>query len=152
MRRLFFILLAAVGIAALSAAVGTARAGEDRELVKMPAMMQEHMLASMRDHLMTLGEIFADLTVENFDAAAKAAETRLGLSSFALHDSAHMAAFMPKPMQDAGTELHKAASRFAIVAQEADVERSYESMKKLNGALAEMVSSCNACHVGYRIR
>ena len=152
MRGISALVTATVGLFGILTAGGSARAGDDRELVKMPAMMQEHLLASMRDHLLVIGGILDDLKAEKFDAAAKAAEARLGLSSFGLHDSAHMAAFMPKPMQDAGTELHKAASRFALVAQEADVERSYESMTKLSGALAEMVSSCNACHVGYRIR
>ncbi len=151
MRRSIPILLAAVAASGLLAS-GGARAGDERELVRMPSMMQEHLLASMSDHLIVLGGILVDLTAERFDDAGKAAEARLGLSSFGLHDSAHMAAFMPKPMQEAGRELHRAASRFAIVAQEADVERSYESMKKVSGALAEMVAACNACHVGYRIR
>lgn len=151
MRRTIRVLFAAVATAGFLAS-GGARAGDERELVRMPSMMQEHLLASMRDHLIVLGGILADLTAERFDDAAKSAEARLGLSSFGLHDSAHMAAFMPKPMQEAGSELHRAASRFAIVAKEVDVERSYDSMKKLNGALTEMVAACNACHVGYRIR
>ena len=142
----------AVGLIAVLASTGSSRAGDDRELVKMPAMMQEHMLASMRGHLLTVGEITADLAAEKYDAAGKVAEERLGLSSFDLHGASHMAPYMPKPMQEAGTSLHKAASRFAIAAADADVDPSYESMKKLHIALNDMLSACNACHSGYRIR
>lgn len=133
-------------------AAGSGHAAETRELVKMPANMQEHMLTSMRDHLATLGEITADLAAEKYEAAGKLAEARLGLSSFDQHGAAHMAPYMPKPMQEAGSALHKASSRFAIAAQDADVERSYASMKMLHAALDEMLSACNACHSGYRIR
>lgn len=149
MRKAFTIVIA---LTAVLASTGSSRAADDRELVKMPAMMQEHMLASMRDHLLTLGEITADLAAEKYDAAGKLAEERLGLSSFELHGASHMAGFMPKPMQEAGTALHKASSRFAIAAQDADVDRSYESMKKLHIALNDMLSACNACHSGYRLR
>lgn len=149
MRKAFTIV---IGLIAILAYAGPSRAGDDRELVKMPAMMQEHMLASMRDHLLTVGEITADLAAEKYDAAGKVAEERLGLSSFDLHGASHMAPYMPKPMQEAGTSLHKAASRFALAAADADVDPSYESMKKLHIALNDMLSACNACHSGYRIR
>ena len=142
----------ACGLLALLAFTGPTRADDGRQLVRMPPMMQQHMLASMRDHLATLGEIIADMAAEKYDAAGKVAEERLGLSSFELHDAAHMAPYMPKPMQEAGTALHKAASRFALAAQDADVDRSYESMKTLHVALNDMLSACNACHSGYRIR
>ena len=86
------------------AAVGRRRAGrlssDSRELVRLPPPMQEHMLGNMRDHLVTLNEIVGDLADGKFDAAAKVSEQRLGMSSLSLHDAAHMAPFMPKPMQD----------------------------------------------------
>ena len=52
---------------------------------------------------------------------------------------------MPKGMQDAGTAMHKAASRFALKAQEGEVLPAYK-------ALNEVTSACVACHAGYRIR
>lgn len=148
MKRLLSAALAAFGMFA----AGTAGAAEDRELVKMPPMMQEHMLASMRDHLQVLNDMLAAIAAENYVDAAKVAEERLGMSSFPLHDSARMAAFMPKGMQEAGTALHRAASRFAIAATDMDVDRSYGGMTKLTGAISEMTAACNACHAGYRIR
>lgn len=131
---------------------GAAHAADSRELVTMPAMMQEHMLESMRDHLVALNEILANVSAEKFDEASMVAEERLGMSSFQLHGASHMAPYMPKPMQEAGGALHRAASRFAIAAKDADIDRSYPAMKTLMGALGEMTSACNACHVSYRIR
>lgn len=127
-------------------------AAEERELVRMPAMMQEHMLTSMRDHLDVLNEVLADLAAERFTDAGRVAETRLGTSSFGQHDAAHMAPYMPKGMQEAGTALHRAASRFALAAEETDLDRSYKGMTTLTGALSEMTAACSACHTGYRIR
>ncbi|MBF0128449.1 MAG: hypothetical protein HQL33_00500 [Alphaproteobacteria bacterium] len=139
-------------VLAATLAATSARAADGRELVAMPPMMQEHMLASMRDHLVVLNEILADLAEEKYAEAAKVAEARLGMSSFGLHGASHMAPHMPKGMREAGESLHRAASRFALLAQEADVERSYAAMRKLTGALGEMTTACAACHAGYRIR
>jgi hypothetical protein len=53
------------------------------------------------------------------DIAAKIAESRLGMSSLSLHGAAEIAKYMPQGMQNAGTAMHHAASRFAIAAQDA---------------------------------
>lgn len=126
--------------------------GDRRELVQLPAPMQEHMLANMRDHLATLNEITGDLADGKLDAAAKLLEQRLGMSSLSLHDAAHMAPYMPQPMQDIGTSMHRAASRLAITIQDADVAPSAEAMAKVHRGLHEVTSACVACHAGYRIR
>lgn len=52
-----------------------------------------------------------------FDKAASIAETRLGMRSLALHGAAHIAPLMPQGMQDIGTQMHRAASRFAADAR-----------------------------------
>jgi len=145
-------LLSAALLAGAMSAAGAASAADTRQLVEMPPQMQEHMLASMRDHLEVLNQILDDLSAERYDAAAKRAEERLGMSSFGLHGAGHMAPYMPKGMQQAGSELHRAASRFALAAQEADIDRSYAKLRSLNGAVAEMTTACTACHAGYRIR
>lgn len=133
-------------------APGAGVAQDLRELVRLPAPMQEHMLGNMRDHLMTLNEIIGDLADNKFDEAAKLAEQRLGMSSLALHDAAHMAPFMPKQMQDLGTSMHHAASRLAIVLQDAAVTQSNESRRDVERALHEVTSACTGCHASYRIR
>ena len=130
-----------------------AGAPEDpRELVRLPEPMQEHMLGNMRDHLATLNEIIGDVAEGKFDAAAKLAEQRLGMSSLGLHDAAHMAPFMPKPMQDVGTSMHRAASRLVITLQDASVSPTFDTMRDVNRGLHEITTACTACHASYRIR
>ena len=124
----------------------TAGAEKDsRQFVQMPDMMQQHMLSNMRDHLVSLNEILVSLANDEPDHAADIAESRLGMSSLKLHGASRMAKFMPAGMQQAGTAMHHAASRFALRAQEWDAGSACK-------ALAELTSACVACHSGYRIR
>lgn len=142
--------LYAVAIAA--ALFGAAKAQDSREAVKLPPMMREHMLGNMRDHLLTLDRILGAVADGKFDAAAKLAESRLGMSSLTFHDAEHMAPFMPKPMQDMGTAMHRAASRLVIVLQDAAVTPSAESMRKVTGALHDVTTACTSCHAAYRLQ
>jgi hypothetical protein len=135
-----------------SAPPGAGAAQDSRELVRLPEPMQEHMLGNMRDHLATLNEIIGDIADNKLDAAAKLAEQRLGMSSLALHDAAHLAPFMPQPMQDMGTSMHHAASRLVMVLQDASITPTVESMRDVNRALHEVTSACAGCHAAYRIR
>ncbi len=121
-------------------------ADEDaRRLVELPAMMQQHMMSNMRDHLAAINEILINMSNGEFDQAADVAESRLGMSSLESHGASHMAGFMPEGMRRAGTDMHRAASRFALKAQEGAALPAYS-------ALAEITSTCVACHSGYRIR
>jgi hypothetical protein len=122
-----------------------------RELVSLPAPMQEHMLANMRDHLTTLNTVIGDIADAKFDAASKLLEERLGMSSLTLHHAAEMAPFFPQPMQDAGTGMHHAASRLAIALQDASVVQTFDSMRQVNAALHEVTSACVGCHTAYRL-
>ncbi len=133
------LLLCSAGVTSLSAA-------EDaRQKVELPEMMQEHMLTNMRDHLVTINKLLILTSKGELEQAAELAESRLGMSSLGSHGASHMAKFMPKGMQQTGTSMHKAASRFARTAQEGDVLESYK-------AIAEITSACVACHSAYRIR
>lgn len=127
-------------------------AADRRDLVRLPEPMQEHMLANMRDHLAAVGEIVGNLAEGKLDAAAKILEQRLGMSSLTQHDAAHLAPYLPQPMQDLGTSMHRAASRLAITIQDADVSPSVEAMAAVNRGLSETLSACNGCHAAYRIR
>jgi hypothetical protein len=131
--------------AALLILAPTAHAEDTRQLVELPEMMQQHMLRNMRDHLVSLDEILALLGQDKLDAAADVAESRLGMSSLDRHGASHMAKFMPENMQEIGTSMHRAASRFAITAQEGSVLPAYR-------ALQDVTASCVACHAAYRIR
>jgi hypothetical protein len=123
----------------------TFAADESRHPVELPQMMQDHMRSNMRDHLATINEILVDLGNGDADAAADLAERRLGMSSLEMHGASHMAKFMPVAMQELGTSMHRAASRFALKAQEGDVLEAYR-------ALSDVTSACVACHAAYRIR
>ena len=121
-------------------------AGDDtREIVQFPEMMQQHMMANMRDHLNAINEILSRLGVGDLETAAQIAEQRLGMSSLESHNASHMAKFMPEGMRQAGTSMHKAASRFALKAEEGELLPAYK-------LLSEITSACVACHAVYRIR
>ena len=126
-----------------------APAADTREFVKFPPELVEHTIANMRDHLLTLQEIDQALANNEPDKAAKIAEQRLGMSSLPLHGAEEVAQYMPKGMQDAGTAMHRAASRFAIEAQNVGVT---DELKPALGALAEVMSACVDCHAGYRLK
>lgn len=136
----------------LAALLGVAHAQDAREGVKLPPMMRAHMLGNMRDHLLALNQILGDVADGRFDDAGKIAESRLGMSSLTFHDAEHMAPFMPKPMQDMGASMHRAASRLVVVLQDASVTPSAESMQKVAGALHAVTTSCAACHAAYRLQ
>lgn len=146
------LLKATIAAAILAGSTGLAVAQDDRQLVRLPEPMQEHMLANMRDHLATLNEIIGDIADGKYDSAAKASEERLGMSSLAAHGAAHLAPFMPQQMQDIGTSMHRAASRLVIVLQNTGTAPSEQSIRAANAALHEVSSACVACHASYRIR
>ena len=56
-----------------------------------------------------------------------------------------MAKFMPEGMRQAGTSMHRAASRFALKAEEGVPLPAYKM-------LAEITSACTVRHSGYRIK
>lgn len=124
-------------------------ADDPRVRVDMPDMMKSHMLANMRDHLLTLSDIQAALSMGQYEQAADLAEKRLGMSSLESHGAAHMAGFMPEGMQAIGTGMHRAASRFAVAAQEAGVTRD---LSRSLSALSDVTRQCVACHAGYRLK
>ena len=144
--------IGAIDSALLAATAGPALAQDARQMVRLPAPMQEHMLANMRDHLATLSDILGDVAQAKYDDAAKLAEQRLGMSSLAAHGAAHLAPFMPQQMQDIGTGMHRAASRLVIVLQNAATSSSEQSVREINAALHEVTSACAACHASYKIR
>lgn len=123
-------------------------AKDTRQAVRLPAAMKTHTLANMRDHLLALQEIQAALAVQEFERAADIAETRIGMSSLALHGAHEVSKYMPQGMRDAGTAMHRGASRFAVAARDAGATGD---LKPVLAALAEFTGACVACHSGYRL-
>jgi len=142
MSRIHYIFLAVLvsGLPASSVA-----SNDTRILVELPEMMQQHMLSNMRDHLAAINEILIYLDNDELEKAAETAEYRLGMSSLKSHGASHMAKFMPEGMRHAGTTMHKAASRFALKAQEGEALPAYK-------ALSAITAACVACHSGYRVK
>jgi hypothetical protein len=87
---------------------------DSRQLVDLPEMMQQHMMSNMRDHLVAINEILINMGKGQLEQAAEVAESRLGMSSLESHGASHMAKFMPEGMRQAGTSMHRAASRFVL--------------------------------------
>jgi hypothetical protein len=125
-----------------------AATADGRQWVRFPEAMHLHTIASMRDHLLALQEIDVALSQNAFDKAASIAEQRLGMSSLELHGATHIAPFMPQGMQDIGTLMHRAASRFAIEAQTASVGND---VRPALAALGTVMQQCVACHATYRL-
>jgi len=128
-------------------ASGPATAADSRALVKFPPGMAEHMLSNMRDHLLALTEIQQAMGSGDFRRAAEVAENRLGMSSLKAHGAAHMAGLMPPEMREIGTQMHRAASRFALIAEE---QVANEDTRTVNLALARVTEKCVACHARFR--
>ena len=126
----------------------TSSFADSRQLVEFPEMMRDHMLENMRDHLLALTKIQQHLALEEYEKAATVAENRLGMFSLDGHGASHMARFMPAAMQQIGTQMHKAASRFAIIVQESGLEGS---TPKIAEGLAGVMQQFVACHSSYRV-
>jgi len=125
-------------------------AGADTRVpVAIPEPLRTHMLANMRDHLLALHEIQAALARNDTTAAGRIAEQRLGMSSLQSHGAHEVGQFMPKGMQEAGTAMHRSASRFAIAAQDAGVTGNLSASLQ---ALSDVTAACVGCHAGYRIK
>jgi hypothetical protein len=124
-------------------------AADQRVPVTFPPDLHQHTLANMRDHLLALQEIQDSLAKGAFDSAADIAERRLGMSSLPVHGAHEVAKYMPKGMQDAGTAMHRSASRFSVAALDAAVTND---VKPALAALAEVTANCVACHAAYRLQ
>ncbi len=56
---------------------------------------------------------------------------------------------MPKGMREIGSEMHRAASRFALEAKNAGATGD---MRPALEALATVTQRCVACHAAYRLK
>ena len=120
---------------------------DSRQLVSMPDQSRELMRKDMLEHLSALNEIIGYLALNNFDAAAEVAETRMGKSSMGKHRGTGMGPgrFMPLEMKSLGMGMHDAASKFSQVAKQSDMKSAYSALQQVTG-------SCVACHYSYRTR
>lgn len=134
---------------------------DERIEVDLPGPMKAHMLSNMRGHQQAVAEILAALSKGEGEAAAKIAETRLGMGSpgsAACKPNAKtgelgdmpkmMASHMPDEMRALGMTMHAQASKFA---EEAAKVKPGADMRPALAELSQTVQACNACHAAYRL-
>ena len=139
-----------LGIAAATLLLAsTLPAAEDpRQKVELPPPMRAHMMANMRDHLLALEVITRLLAKRRYEEAGDTAEQRLGMSAMGTHGAGHMGRFMPEGMRAIGQAMHRAARRFAVAAQDAEVD---DDLAAAFSGLSAVMQQCVACHEGYRV-
>jgi len=118
---------------------------DSRKVVEFPKELKEHTLSNMRKHLQAIDDILYALSKDDTEKAADIAEHQLGMSSLALHGANKASYYMPLEMKKAGMRLHHKASKFALVAQEGNVTKTY-------GALREITLSCLNCHAQFKFK
>lgn len=123
-----------------------------RTLIKLPTDIEHKMLVNMRDHIRALDDIIHAVQAGEYEDAESIAESRLGWSSLVRRGDQEVADHWPQPMQAMADKMYDAGSNFVIVAQNASVEDSKESYKKVIAALGQMTSACRSCHEAYRLR
>ena len=133
---------------ALALALPASAEPDPREQVDLPPPMREHMLANMRDHLLAIETITRLLAEGRYGEAADTAEERLGMGAMQAHGATHMAPYMPEGMRAVGSAMHRAASRLALAARDAEVRGDLAGA--LTG-LSEVMQQCVACHAAYRV-
>ena len=130
-------------------APGAAPVQDARITVHFPEEFRLHTLTNMRDHLLALGEIQEALSREEYEKVGEIAERRLGMSALESHGAFERSQFMPKEMQAIGSEMHHAASRFAVAAHDAAVTGD---VKPVLAQLGQLIRQCVACHNGFRVQ
>lgn len=133
----------------LAAAESPKLAPDGRQWVSFPEAMKEHTLGNMRDHLRALQDIQAALASADYDRAADVAESHLGLTAMTRHGAHELSKFMPKGMQEAGSAMHRSASKFSLIARDAAASGE---IKPAIAALSAVMGACVACHNGYRLQ
>jgi hypothetical protein len=136
-------------------------AKDTRIEVDLPGPMKNMMLTNMRGHQQAVAEILAELSKGDGAAAAKIAETRLGMGSpgsAACKPNAKsgdlgdmpkmMASHMPEEMRALGMTMHAQATKFA---EEAAKVKQGGDLRPALAELGQVVQACNACHAAYRL-
>lgn len=149
--------LLAIAVTSLSLAVqGDTEAGVEapveqftdfRTLVQIPEKPRLILQEDMLDHLAVLNEINHFLADNDLKSAAEVAQTGMGRSLLSKYQNQDMrpGRYMPKEMREIGYELHNAATEFAAVARQGNLQKAMVAYHRIT-------SACVACHYSYRTR
>lgn len=124
------------------------QAKDNRQQAQLPDHISQHLMATMRDHLLALQEITLHLSDSSYEKAADVAEKRLGMSSVEIHYAKFLGKYMPEEMRLIGTKMHEAASRFAVSARNA---KQIGGLNRAFASLSEVMNQCVNCHTAYRV-
>jgi hypothetical protein len=118
-----------------------------RTLVEIPEKARLILQEDMLDHLAVLNEINHYLADNDLEAAAEVAETGMGRSLLSKYQDVDMrpGRYMPVDMRKIGWELHHAATEFAHVARQGNLQKALVAYHRIT-------SACVACHYSYRTR
>ena len=122
---------------------------DPRFLAQFPPMMQAHILANMRDHLLAISQIQEAMAAANYDKASQIAEERLGQTALKTHGAYENSQFMPPMMQEFGNQMHRNASKFAIEIQNSSATGD---SKPALLALSKTTQACVSCHAAFRLK
>ena len=116
-----------------------------RTLVEMPENVRMILQGDMLDHLAVMNEINRHLSENDLRSAADVAAAGMGPNLLSKYQNADMrpGKYMPLEMREIGWELHKAATRFAIVARQGNWQKTLL-------AYQHITSACVACHYSFR--
>jgi hypothetical protein len=123
-----------------------------REVVPMPAEVQRDMLIAMRDHLIVLDTILADVATERYSEAARMAEERLRASPFDPDKEKLFAAYMTDEMKEADAALRQSAKGLAAAIRKLDSDRNFTASKGVSAAVSNVTAICVSCHTRNRLR
>ena len=118
-----------------------------RILVEIPEKPRLILQEDMLDHLAVLNEINHFLGKNDLKSAAEVAESGMGQSLLSKYQNEDMrpGRYMPKEMREIGWELHNAATQFAKVARQGNLQKTMLAYHRITGA-------CVACHYSFRTR
>jgi len=118
-----------------------------RTFVEIPDKQRKILQEDMLDHLAVLNEINRYLAENNLNTAADVAESGMGRSLLSKYQNEDMrpGRYMPREMREIGWELHNAATQFAKVARQGNLQEVLQAYHRIT-------SACVACHYSYRTR
>ncbi len=152
---------------------------DPRNLVEMPPKMQQHFLANMRGHFVSLDAIIAALADEDFEKAADIADNQLGMHKRHQcedaghenhkghqqeHDHKSIAKELGKELDSDKSQEHKGFGKVMppemkamgmqlhhAASEFATVAKNGDTQESLK-ALQKVSSACVACHQAFRVR
>lgn len=138
-----------VGMACGSLSLAEGSRLEGRVTIDMPPPVVATLRGEMVDMLISLQRVMGLMAENRFMEAGDVAENHLGRTAMMQHQTrgAMMPGmFMPQDMRHHAGELHRLGSELALAL------RMGNDRRRMDVALAQLLSTCTACHQTFQIR